>query len=359
MADLVRHAIGVDLVDVALRFALGEPVPDELARPQFQQPLAIRFLTAEPGPLPTGRVTRIGSLEPVLAAEGVVQADTYLQVGETIRPVRLDGDRRGYVIAIADNNVTAPRPGRGGGATARRRGGGERELLLRPRALPRDRRGRAGGRLPVRALRGQPRATAPSSSATTSTSRSTPRSGWPSSSTTPARSATYFLMTESVFYNLASSEGVAAIARLRELGHRVGLHAVYPNAAARRPLRPGRRLAQPRPRVHARAAPRRPDQRDAGAVVRPGHLPLRLEPALALGLPARRPASRRVPVAAAAHPPRDLGVSRARRWARRCGRCWRPRGSGGSEQLADDRIDLGVRPQPSPASCGTLRRACR
>jgi len=42
-------------------------------------------------------------------------------------------------------------------------------------------------------------------------------------------SATYFLMTESVFYNLASSEGTAAVARLRELGHRVGLHAVYPN----------------------------------------------------------------------------------------------------------------------------------
>ena len=43
-------------------------------------------------------------------------------------------------------------------------------------------------------------------------------------------SATYFLMTESVFYNLASSEGVAAVGRLRELGHRIGLHAVYPNA---------------------------------------------------------------------------------------------------------------------------------
>jgi hypothetical protein len=41
--------------------------------------------------------------------------------------------------------------------------------------------------------------------------------------------ATYLLMTESVFYNLASSEGVAAIARLRELGHRVGMHAVHPN----------------------------------------------------------------------------------------------------------------------------------
>ena len=42
--------------------------------------------------------------------------------------------------------------------------------------------------------------------------------------------ATYFLMTESVFYNLASTEGVTALSRLRELGHRVGLHAVYPNA---------------------------------------------------------------------------------------------------------------------------------
>jgi biotin carboxylase len=107
MADLVRHAVGVDLVEVALRQALGEPVPDELALPHFQQPLAIRFLTAAPGPLPTGKVVSIGPLDPVLAAPGVVQADTYLEPGETIRPVRLDGDRRGYVIATADTNVQA------------------------------------------------------------------------------------------------------------------------------------------------------------------------------------------------------------------------------------------------------------
>jgi hypothetical protein len=42
--------------------------------------------------------------------------------------------------------------------------------------------------------------------------------------------ATYFLMTRSVFYNLASPEGERALARLRELGHRVGLHAVWPDA---------------------------------------------------------------------------------------------------------------------------------
>jgi biotin carboxylase len=107
MADLVRHAVGVDLVEVQLRFALGEEVPDRLVRPRFAQPLAIRFLTAEPGPLPTGRVVHVGSLEKVLAFPGVVQAETYLQPGETIRPVRLDGDRRGYVIAVADTNLEA------------------------------------------------------------------------------------------------------------------------------------------------------------------------------------------------------------------------------------------------------------
>ena len=43
----------------------------------------------------------------MLASEGVVQADTYLQIGETIRPVRRDGDRRGYVIAMADTSEEA------------------------------------------------------------------------------------------------------------------------------------------------------------------------------------------------------------------------------------------------------------
>jgi hypothetical protein len=42
--------------------------------------------------------------------------------------------------------------------------------------------------------------------------------------------ATYFLMTESVFYNLASEPGRAALDRLRALGHRIGLHAVWPRA---------------------------------------------------------------------------------------------------------------------------------
>jgi biotin carboxylase len=107
MADLVWHAVGVDLVEVALRFALGDEVADELCAPKFRQPVAIRFFTAEPGPLPVGRVKAPASLARVLAAPGVVAADSYLVPGETIRPVQRDGDRRGYVIATGDTGPEA------------------------------------------------------------------------------------------------------------------------------------------------------------------------------------------------------------------------------------------------------------
>lgn len=107
MADLVRHAVGVDLVAIALRQALGQKVPDDLVIPRYQQPLAIKFLTAEPGPLPVGVVTSVGPLAEALAQTGVVQAGTYIEPGETIRPVALDIDRRGYVIALGSTATEA------------------------------------------------------------------------------------------------------------------------------------------------------------------------------------------------------------------------------------------------------------
>jgi biotin carboxylase len=107
MADLAFHALGVDLIEIALRQALGEEVPDHLVEPRHSRPTAIRFLTAKPGPLPVGKVKKVSGLERVLKAPGVVQADVFLQEGETIRPVRLDGDRRGYVIAVGETNVQA------------------------------------------------------------------------------------------------------------------------------------------------------------------------------------------------------------------------------------------------------------
>jgi biotin carboxylase len=107
MADLVKHAVGVDLVEVALRFALGEPVTDEIAAAKHRTPTAIRFFTAEPGPLPAGKVKAPARLDNVLTAPGVVQAASYIVAGETIRPVKVDGDRRGYVIALGSTGPEA------------------------------------------------------------------------------------------------------------------------------------------------------------------------------------------------------------------------------------------------------------
>jgi biotin carboxylase len=107
MDAVARYGVGVDLIEIALLQALGRPVPDELVEPRVQQPLAISFLTAEPGPLPTGRLLRVGGLDKVRASPGVVEADLYFREGETIRPVQVDGDRRGFVIALGSTNLQA------------------------------------------------------------------------------------------------------------------------------------------------------------------------------------------------------------------------------------------------------------
>ncbi|MFL5954835.1 MAG: ATP-grasp domain-containing protein [Gaiellaceae bacterium] len=102
MADLVRHATGVELFDVAILQALGRDVPDALIAPKIVRPIAIRFLTADPGVLPVGDVTSIHGLDDVRASPGVLDANLYFDVGATIGPLRVDADRRGYVIATSD-----------------------------------------------------------------------------------------------------------------------------------------------------------------------------------------------------------------------------------------------------------------
>jgi biotin carboxylase len=107
MDAVARYGVGVDLIEIALLQAFGRPVPDELVTPTTQQPMAISFLTAEPGPLPTGKLVRVSGLERVRAFPGVVEAELYFREGETINPVQVDGDRRGYVIALGATNLEA------------------------------------------------------------------------------------------------------------------------------------------------------------------------------------------------------------------------------------------------------------
>jgi biotin carboxylase len=107
MADLVRLGTGIDLLEVAFSQALGRRIDPRSLRQKFRRPLAIRFLTASPGPLPVGRLRSITGLDEVRNAPGVLEADLYLQPGETIRPVQVDADRRGYVIATGADPLEA------------------------------------------------------------------------------------------------------------------------------------------------------------------------------------------------------------------------------------------------------------
>jgi hypothetical protein len=45
----------------------------------------------------------VRGLDAVRASPGVLEADLYIQLGETINPVQVDADRRGYVTARAED----------------------------------------------------------------------------------------------------------------------------------------------------------------------------------------------------------------------------------------------------------------
>jgi biotin carboxylase len=107
MADLVLHGTGINLFDIAFAQALGDDVPDSLVTPRFTRPIAIRFLTASPGVLPVGTVSSVEGLDAVRASNGVLAADLYFGAGATIRPVQVDADRSGYVIATAHTPLAA------------------------------------------------------------------------------------------------------------------------------------------------------------------------------------------------------------------------------------------------------------
>ena len=155
-------------------------------------------------------------------------------------------------------------------------------------------------------------------------------------------------MTRSVFYNLGSSEGERAIARLRELGHRVAHHAVYPQVDL--DDRFDRVVAWHNPDPEYMQAP------IEGAVnvmeppfFDPEHYRSDSNQALAPRLPARGACGGRVRVAAAADASRDLGLRRSDD-ARVDGVDARRRPRRAPRAPAADRIDLSY---PVP---GTGRR---
>jgi hypothetical protein len=76
---------------------------EELLRASADGPAAVRLLTGAPGPLPEGRVRRVGTLDKVLAFPGVVAAVLDVSVADVV------GDREphGYVLATGPTNLQA------------------------------------------------------------------------------------------------------------------------------------------------------------------------------------------------------------------------------------------------------------
>src|SRR5439155_20242445 len=85
MADLVRLGTGIDLFELAIAQALGREVPDELVTPRFVRPIAIRFLTAQPGILPLGTVTAVDGLDAVRSSPDGLDCGLYFGPGPHIR----------------------------------------------------------------------------------------------------------------------------------------------------------------------------------------------------------------------------------------------------------------------------------
>jgi biotin carboxylase len=103
--DLLAGRDGVQVLELT-----AAPPRAELAalfEAASKRPAAVRLLTGPPGPLPAGRVRRIGTLDKVHAFPGVAAVELHVSVGETIEPMRIDGDLHGYVLVTGETNLQA------------------------------------------------------------------------------------------------------------------------------------------------------------------------------------------------------------------------------------------------------------
>lgn len=103
--ELLAAEHGVEVLDVSAAAPRTELTA--VLRAAADRPAAVRLLTGPPGPLPAGRVRRIGTLDKVLAFPGVVAAAVTVVVGETLEPMRADDEPGGFVLATGDTNIQA------------------------------------------------------------------------------------------------------------------------------------------------------------------------------------------------------------------------------------------------------------
>lgn len=99
-AELCRVALGVDLNELALDTALGEPA--QVPEPRGVGGACVRFLVA-----PEGVLQRVEGLAEALEVEGVVDAGVYRGPGYRLGPLRRGADRAGFVLAQGESRDDA------------------------------------------------------------------------------------------------------------------------------------------------------------------------------------------------------------------------------------------------------------
>lgn len=96
---LVPLSTGIDMVECCIRIAIGEK-PD--MKPKFKKASAIRYMKSE-----TGIIEAITGLEEASAIQGIQQVSVVHGVGEFAKEIQSSVDRVGFVIAQADNAMSA------------------------------------------------------------------------------------------------------------------------------------------------------------------------------------------------------------------------------------------------------------
>jgi len=102
-AELCAAALDVDLNQLALAVALGEPVEEEQLRPVKRAGGAcVRFLVPEPGLL-----EEVAGVEEAEALDGVVWVRVYPEPGAILAPLRRGSDRVGAGLAVGGSREEA------------------------------------------------------------------------------------------------------------------------------------------------------------------------------------------------------------------------------------------------------------
>ena len=105
-------ATGVNVVECAIRLALGRPVPDDMLVPRWSRGVSQRYFFPPPG-----TVVSVTGVDEVAMGEGIALLDLRVRPGTVVRPMTSQVCRGGVVIAVADTRDEAVR--RANLATAR------------------------------------------------------------------------------------------------------------------------------------------------------------------------------------------------------------------------------------------------